>query len=298
MPNKITSLIKKVLHLDQRASARGPRTGRGSHPPRGPGWSRAGEPRNREGAAPRNPGITRGAAQRSLGVLGWSPGVRGGTQGTRMEPRLGAREPGWSQQLRLGQQQLKHVSARSAPPSPPGHPGPLCVYNLPPGKSAGPSRAGRWRDQKGLCCTGRGGSVCFVGWIWVPSPREGRLVPNRPAPGLPLSRGGLDPWRVSPHFLPRPGRPLLPASPPKLPASLLHPRHPCSDPESLQEAGRSLRGEKGPREWKEEAAAATRCKKYREPPRAPRPFPFRVRTHPTSSRSPAGSSGTHRWTSR
>ena len=33
-----------------------------------------------------------------------------------------------------------------------------------------------------------------MGWIWVPSPREGRLVPNRPAPGLPLCRGGLDPW--------------------------------------------------------------------------------------------------------
>ena len=29
-----------------------------------------------------------------------------------------------------------------------------------------------------------------MGWIWVPSPREGRLVPNRPAPGLPLCRGG------------------------------------------------------------------------------------------------------------
>ena len=29
-----------------------------------------------------------------------------------------------------------------------------------------------------------------MGWIWVPSPREGRLVPNRLAPGLPLSRGG------------------------------------------------------------------------------------------------------------
>ena len=33
-------------------------------------------------------------------------------------------------------------------------------------------------------------------------------------------------------------------------------------------------------------------------PRTPPPCPFRVRTHPTSSRSPASSSGTHRWTSR
>ena len=122
--------------------------------------------------------------------------------------------------------------------------------------------------------------------------------PNHPSPGLPLSRGGLDPWGVSPHFLPRPGHPLLPASPPKLPASLLHPRRPCSGPESRQEAGRRFRGEKGPREGKEEAAAATPCKKFREPPRTPPPSPFRVRTHPTSSRSPAGSSGTHRWTSR
>ena len=94
---------------------------------------------------------------------------------------------------------------------------------------------------------------------------------------------------------------LAPSSPSVTSQSLritASPRHPCSGPESRQEAGRSLRGEKGPREWKEEAAEATRCKKYREPPRAPRPSPFRVRTHPTSSRSPAGSSGTHRWTSR
>ena len=81
--------------------------------------------------------------------------------------------------------------------------------------------------------------------------------------------------------------PLLPASPPKLLPLLLHPRHPSSGPESRQEGGRSLRGAKGPREGKEEGAAATRCQKFREAPRTPPPSPF---PHPTSSRSPAGSS--------
>ena len=142
----ILAVIKKVLHLDQWASARYPCTGRGSHRPRGPGWSRAGEPRNGEGAASWSPGITRGAAQRSLGVQGWSPGAGGGAQGTRTEPRLGARGPGWNQQRQLRQEQLKHVSAGSAPPPPPGHSCPLCIYNLRPGKSTGPSRAGRWRE--------------------------------------------------------------------------------------------------------------------------------------------------------
>ena len=130
------------------------------------------------------------------GARGSRVGPRSGASGSEVEPLSGAlgsersrtteslesgrshaAEPWdleWSQQVRLGQEQLKHVSAKSAaPPPPPGHPGLLCVYNLPPGESAGLSRAGRWRDQKGLCCTGRGGRVCFSGWVWVPSPREG-----------------------------------------------------------------------------------------------------------------------------
>ena len=139
--------------------------------PRDRGWRRTAESRGSErcsAAKPRDRGWSRTAESR------WS----------RMQPRRGAPRSGrsraaestgreWSQQLRLGQEQLKHVSAGRARPPPPGHPGLLCVYNLRPGKSAGPSRAGRWRDQKGLCCTGRGGRVCFSGWVWVPSPREG-----------------------------------------------------------------------------------------------------------------------------
>ena len=97
--------------------------------------------------------------------------------------------------------------------------------------------------------------------------------PKPPGSRAPTFQGRVEPWGVSPHFLPRPGRPLLPASPPKLPASLLHQRRPCSGPESRQEAGRSFRGEKGPREGKEEAAAATPCKKFCEPPRTP-PHPL------------------------
>ena len=230
------------------------------------------EPGAGGGAVQRSP-VAEGGA-RGTGVepwgRGWSPGNRDGaapwSPGTGVEPAAAARTT--ATQARF---------SRERPAAAAWAPGSALVYNLPPGKSAGPSRAGRWRDQKGLCCTGRGGRVCFVGWIWVPSPREGRLVPNRPAPGLPLSRGG---WNLgggggggSPHFLPRPGRPLLPASPPKLPASLLHPRRPCSGPESRQEAGRSLRGEKGPREGKEEVAAATPCKKFREP-RGHHPHPL------------------------
>ena len=168
------------------------------------GWGRAAEPRVRRGAeprslgnpggaAPRSPGIAGGDAPRSLGDLRGaaprSPGIAGGAAqrslgGSRMQPRRGApgsersraAEPGgreWSQQLRLGQEQLKHVSAGRARPPPPGHPGLLCIYNLRPGTSAGHSWAGRWSDLKGLCCTGRGGRVCFSGWVWVPSPREG-----------------------------------------------------------------------------------------------------------------------------
>ena len=119
--------------------------------------------------------------------------------------------------------------------------------------------------------SGREGVLCGVDL--------GPFSPGRPTgpkpPGsrAPTFQGRVEPWGVSPHFLPRPGRPLLPASPPKLPASLLHPRRPCSGPESRQEPGRSLRGEKGPREGKEEAAAATPCKKFCEPPRTP-PHPL------------------------
>ena len=98
--------------------------------------------------------------------------------------------------------------------------------------------------------------------------------PKPPGSRAPTLQGRVEPWRVSPHFLPRPGHPLLPASPPKLPALLLHPRRPCSGPESRQEPGRSLRGEKGPREGKEEAAEATRCKKFPRTPADTTPIPF------------------------
>ncbi|KAM9679545.1 uncharacterized protein ACBT57_004175 [Dama dama] len=79
-----------------------PCSGRGSHPPRGPGWSRAAESQNREGTAPRSTGITSVAVE--------------GTSAARMEPRREApgsgRSPasgpgGWGrrQQLRLRQEQ-------------------------------------------------------------------------------------------------------------------------------------------------------------------------------------------------
>ena len=89
------------------------------------------------------------------------------------EPRRGAHGPGVepAAEARTRATQARFTRERAAAAA--WAPGLLCVYNLRPGKSAGPSRAGRWRDQKGLCCTGRGGRVCFSGWVWVPSPREG-----------------------------------------------------------------------------------------------------------------------------
>ena len=120
--------------------------------------------------------------------------------------------------------------------------------------------------------SGREGVLCGVDLgPFSPGRPTGPKPPGSRAPTL---QGRVEPWRVSPHFLPRPGRPLLPASPLKLPASLLHPRRPCSGPESRQEAGRSLRGEKGPREGKEEAAEATRCKKFPRTPADTTPIPF------------------------
>ena len=233
--------------------------------PRGPGlepWGRGWSPGNTDGAAP------------------WSPG-------TGVEPAAAA-------QTRATQARFSRECAAAASWAP----GSALRLKLTAGKERWSFKGREMEGPEGslLHKSGLDGVLCGVDLgPFSPGSPTG---PNHPSPGLPLSRGGLDPWGVSPHFLPRPGHPLLPASPPKLPASLLHPRRPCSGPESRQEAGRSFRGEKGPREGKEEAAAATPCKKFREPPRTPPPSPFRVRTHPTSSRSPASSSGTHRWTSR
>ena len=195
-----------------------------------------------------------------------------------MEPCRRGPGPGLESAARARTRALKHVSPGSAPPPPPGHQGPLCVYNLRPGKSAGPSRAGRWRNQKGLCCTGRGGRVCFSGRVWVPSPRDARLVPNRPAPGLPLPRGGLDPWGVSTLFpaAPRPPRP--PASLPKFAALLLHPSQPLWPGEPTRSREEPPRT-KWAREGKEVGAAAPPCKKFRETPRTPPPSLFRLIAH-------------------
>lgn len=80
-----------------------------------------------------------------------------------------------------------------------------------------------------------------MGWIRVPfSP--GRLTGPKP-PGsraAPTFQGRVEPWGVSPHFPPRPGRPLLPAPPPKLPASPL-PKAPLFWARSRQEAGGAWR---------------------------------------------------------
>ena len=149
------------------------------------GWSRAAEP----------------------GGRGWSPEAGGGALGPRVEPCRGALGlgPRLEPAARARTGALKHVSAGIAPPPPlPGHQGPLCVYNLQPGNSAGPSRAGRCRDQKGLCCTGWGGKACFSGRVWVYS-RDARLAPNRPAPGLPLPGAVWTLGRFQPYFLPRCG---------------------------------------------------------------------------------------------
>ena len=58
--------------------------------------------------------------------------------------------------------------------------------------------------------------------------------------------GSHFPGAVSTLFPAASRPPLLPASLPKFPALLLHPGHPCSGPESRQEAGRRLRGLNGP----------------------------------------------------
>lgn len=85
-------------------------------------------------------------------------------------------------------------------------------------KSAGPARADSSRAQKGLCAQIAG--LCFSGRLWVPSPRGGRRVPARRAPGLPLHKGRAGPSGASTAF-PVASWPTLLASPPKHPALLL-----------------------------------------------------------------------------
>ena len=258
----------------------------------GRGWSPGAEGGARgTGVEPWGLGCSRDAEP---GSRGWSPGAgdgalalspvaEDGSQGPGVDPggrgwsraaepgaEDGARGPGLEPAATTRTRALKHVSAGSAPPPPPGHQGPLCVYNLRPGKNAGPSRAGRYRDQKGLCCTGWGGRVCFSGPVWVSSPRDARLVGLQGShfPGAVWTLGG-----VSTLFAAASRPPRLPGSRPKFPASLLHSSHPCCGPESRQEAGRSLRGPNGPGKGKRSGRRCHPVKGFAKP-RGHHPHPL------------------------
>ena len=189
------------------------------------------------------------------GGRGWSPGAGGGARGPGVEPGAKA-----------GTRALKPFSAESASPPPPGHQGPLCVYNLRPGKSAGPSRAGRCRDQKGLCCTGRGGRVCFSRRVWVPSPKP------------PGSKGSHFPGAVwtlvgfQPYFLPRPG-PLVPPVTSQIPGITTPPKSPLLCPGEPARSREEPPRTKWAREGKEVGAAAHPVKSFAKP-RGHHPHPL------------------------
>ena len=262
--------------------------------PRDRGWRRTAESRGSErcsAAKPRDRGWSRTAESR------WS----------RMQPRRGAPRSGrsraaeprgreWSQQLRLGQEQLKHVSPGSAPPPPPpGRRGLLCVYNLPPGKSAvlqGPGDGGTRRvsvAQVGAGgCAFRGGSGSLLpgkaDWS------QTALLQGSHFPGAGWTLGGFQP-----HFLPRPS-PLF--SQRHLPNSR-HYYYTQGTPVLAQRAGKKPGGAteeqrgrgKGKRRGRRRHAARSFAKPHGHhphPPSAIQPPRVPQQVHPR----------THRWTSR
>ena len=111
--------------------------------------------------------------------------------------------------------------------------------------------------------------------------------PTGGAPGLPLPRGGLDPWGGG--FNPISCRVLAPSS---LRVTSQIPGTTTPLKSSLLWAGEPARSREEPprtkwaREGKEVGAAAPPCKKFRETPRTPPPSPFRVIAHAISRPTP------------
>lgn len=229
---------------------------------------RRGASRNAEGTSPWSPGITRGAMQRRLGGPGvepwgrvWSPGNTDGAAPWSLGDRDGASSCGSDKSNSSTFQPGRQLAAASWAP------GPLCVYNLPPGRALvlqGPGDGGTRRVS--LHRSGVEGVLCGVDLgPFSPGRPTGPKPPGSRTPtlqGAGWTLGGFH--RIFCH----------------VPATLFSQRHlpnsrhyyfiqgtPVLAGRAWQEALRSLRGEKGPREGKEEEAAATPCKKFREPPR-------------------------------
>ena len=200
-----------------------------------------------------------------------------------MQPRRGAPRSGrsraaeptgreWSQQLRLGQEQLKHVSPGSAPPPPPGHP--VCSAFITYGRERalvlqGPGDGGTRRvsvAQVGAGgCAFRGGSGSLLpgkaDWS------QTALLQGSHFPGAGWTLGGFQPY-----FLPRPD-PLVPQRHfPNLRHYYSTQVNRCG-PESRQEAGRSLRGPNGPGKGKRWGRLRHPVKSFAKP-RGHHPHPF------------------------
>ena len=146
------------------------------------------------------------------GGRGWSPGAGGGARGRGWshDAEPWGRGRGWSQQRGLGQEhsstfqqgvrrrrRFLGTRVRSA----------FITYSRERALVLqGPGDVGTRRVS--VAQVGAGGCVFLGGSV--------SLLPNRPAPGLPLPRGGLDPWGVSTLF-PAASRP--PRSPRHFPNS-------------------------------------------------------------------------------
>ena len=278
------------LHRKRLASASGVRSS---------GWSRAGEHRKGEGTAPQSPGIPGGAAQRSLGS--W-----GGALGPGVDPRA----HGWSRALEPGDQGGASSCGSDNSNS----------STFKPGARHRRRRLGTrvrsafitYRRERALVLQGPGDggtrrvSVAQVGAgacaLWGGS---GSLLPGK-------ADWSQTAWLQGSHF-PGAGWTLggFHRISCRVPAALFSQRHLSNSrhhyftqdaPVLARRAGKNPGGaseeKRGRGKGKRRRRRRHAARSFLEPPPTPPPSPFRVRNHPTSSRSPASSSGTHRWTSR
>ena len=111
--------------------------------------------------------------------------------------------------------------------------------------------------------------------------------PKRPGSTAPTSKGRSGPLE---GFNPISGRVPAPSSPSvtsQIPSITTSSRSPLFWPGEQARSREEPLRTKWAREGKEVGAGAPPCRKFRDTPRTPPPFPSRLITHPTSSRSPA-----------
>lgn len=241
------------------------------------------EPRNGEGTAPQS-GDHQGAAYGASGSWGGAPGPgvepreQDGAAPWSPGPAGVGASSGGSDNSNLG-----HVSAGSAPPPPPGHPGPLWFITYRRERARvlqGPGDGGTRRVS--VAQVGAGGCApCGVDL--------GPFSPGRPTgpkpPGLqgshfPGADGTLGGFTAFPAASRPPSSPSATSQIPGITTSPKAP--PVLASESRQEAGRA-RGEKAEGAGKRRRRRRHHARSFANPADTT-PIPFRVRTHPTSSR--------------